>query len=113
MTELAASPVGATTGGGTAFGAAVCALGGAGAGAAGDVVAGRDAPLDVEDGTGAFEPGSDVIDGLIGGGGVRCATRARRHDSPRRRWSQQKNDERETDEPECDRCDTVHNQCLH
>ena len=62
-----------TTGGGTTFGAPVCALS-AGAGAAGDVVAGRDAPLDVEDGNGAFDPGSDVTDGLIGGGGVRCAT---------------------------------------
>jgi len=60
------------TGGGTTFGAPVGALGGAGAGAAGDVVAGRDGPLGVEDGTAVFEPGSDVTDGLIGGG-VRCA----------------------------------------
>jgi hypothetical protein len=59
--------------GGTTFGAPVCALGGAGAGAAGDAVAERDAPLGVEEGKGAFEPGSDVTDGLIGGG-VRCAT---------------------------------------
>lgn len=63
---------GAVSGGGTAFDAPVCALGGAGAGAAGNVVAGRDAPLDVEAGKGAFEPGSDVTAGLIGGG-VRCA----------------------------------------
>lgn len=61
------------TGGGTTFGAPVCALGGAGAGAAGDVVAERDAPLDVEEGNGAFESGGDVTSGLIGGG-VRCAT---------------------------------------
>jgi hypothetical protein len=62
-----------TTGGGTTFGAPVCALGGAGAGAAGDVVTGRDGPLDMEDARGVFEPGSDVTDGVSGGGGVRCA----------------------------------------
>jgi len=55
------------------FGATVDALGGAVAGTAGDVGAGRDGALDVEGCDGVFDPGSDVTGGFTGVA-PRCAT---------------------------------------
>jgi len=70
----------AGSGGGTTFGAAACALGSGGAGAAGTIVDGRDGSLGAEGCEGAFEScsgvtgGPGVTGGLTGGVAIRCAT---------------------------------------